>query len=414
MSKKFYLDKIFTGTTIRLVTAVVPSLICGFLYHNYYYDKSLYNVQTVDFNTLQSVLPAELSLALIRKESQSIQDALDSNFSLYGLVVTDCKYIDLHCPNQKILYYSNSHWNEKVKRWQSILNEGESALENHPYDLLRNPPPIHRESKYESPSNDTWKPPTGLHNSGQVIGRVYYLRNIKPDYWNELWNAFISLSKGQFEKIGYITTFVIPILIVYLIFYIYKSSEGSKVNLRSQHEIEVRELITRGEEGNTCDFQAALFWNNHTLKTDEKVTLYCIKKIASFMNSEGGVVIIGVAQTKSSDQVQIIGIEEEIRLVGANSVDGYILKFQDQLKAKLGSLASSIIEIQPYTFNERKVLSIRCKRSDDPIFVNREEFYVRQINRCEQLKGTELTKYTSKHFKNSLFRDFMRSFINRK
>ncbi|MFM7366243.1 MAG: hypothetical protein ACKO2Z_00250, partial [Sphaerospermopsis kisseleviana] len=57
--------------------------------YNSYWNQTIFRVQTVDFNILSHTLPTKLSYALIKKQPQEVQRTLDSNYSLFGLIVTD-------------------------------------------------------------------------------------------------------------------------------------------------------------------------------------------------------------------------------------------------------------------------------------------------------------------------------------
>ncbi|WP_237766241.1 hypothetical protein [Arthrospira platensis] len=93
---------------------------------------------------------------------------------MFGLVVTNCESAIADCPEQEILYYSNSR--RLGKEGFKVEN-----LTNEPYDLLRDPPPLFAERKYKrryQPEAD----PTGMVNRGEIIGRVYYVRRVPPTF----------------------------------------------------------------------------------------------------------------------------------------------------------------------------------------------------------------------------------------
>ena len=97
-----------------------------------------------------------------------MQRTLDSNYGLFWLIVTDCKISTKYCLSEQILYQSKSS-----QKWTKEISL--ATLSNHPYDLLQNPPPLQTERQYAKP--DDSKPiPTGRVNSGEIIGRVYYVR----------------------------------------------------------------------------------------------------------------------------------------------------------------------------------------------------------------------------------------------
>lgn len=164
-----------------------------------YWNGTIYRTQTVDFNMLSYTLPTKLSYALQQKDTAEVQRTLNSNYGLFGLVMTDCKTEDKDCPNQKFWYYSQSdrHWKQKLQL---------EDLPQYSYDLLRNPPPLFAEAKYDSPRANK-RITTGKKNAGKIIGRVYYIRGIPPtfleDYWRWMQNP---LSTSGAHKLYALTT----------------------------------------------------------------------------------------------------------------------------------------------------------------------------------------------------------------
>ena len=65
------------------------------------------------------------------------------------------------------------------------------------------------------------------------------------------------------------------------------------------------ELIKRGES-KTLEFKSTLRWNLKEDRKDQAVTRAVLKTIAAFLNTEGGDLLIGVA-----DDGSIVGIEQD-------------------------------------------------------------------------------------------------------
>jgi len=160
-------------TTVFLITG-------GFLIergHKAYWKTTIFQVQTVDFNILAHTLPTTLSLALLRKDWATIQKILDSNYSLFGLVVTDPE-------GKKILAMSNSKVVSDNFAWQRKLVEQPSFLQNHPYNYLVDPPPMTAQISYASPYVKDPEPLQKPH--GKIIGRIYYIRGTPPSLIEDL------------------------------------------------------------------------------------------------------------------------------------------------------------------------------------------------------------------------------------
>ncbi|MGJ3253623.1 MAG: NERD domain-containing protein [Elainellaceae cyanobacterium] len=159
-----------------------------------YWNGTIRRVQTVDFNMLSHMLPTKLSQALIEGDEQEIQRTLDSNYGLFGLVVTDCKTVQPDCFNQQIQRVSNSNL-----LWRDLLNEDNLATST--YDVLRDPPPLYAEGSYDS-SRDHIRNATGLNNSGRIIGRVYYVRGVPPTFLGSYLQWILSWPKSFLSDSG--------------------------------------------------------------------------------------------------------------------------------------------------------------------------------------------------------------------
>jgi hypothetical protein len=176
----------------------------GIVYFNYenYWKVTINRVQTVDFNILANVLPSKLSTQLLTNDKKSLQTTLDSNYGLFGIIVTDCKSVILDCYNQKVIYASKSivkttpdgkqklepQQNEYSPSWVREFNDTDyptRQLINGDFLILRDPPPLKQEWKFKSPRVSE-KILTGEQNSGNVIGRVYLLRGNPPSFQSEL------------------------------------------------------------------------------------------------------------------------------------------------------------------------------------------------------------------------------------
>lgn len=156
------------SVTIAIITFIGALVGWGLVQYDRYWNGTMRRVQTVDFNLLFHTLPYKLSAAMTSGETEEIQRVLDSNYSLFGLVVTDCQRSTVECPEQTILYQTrNQHW------WNQEFSVDD--LDEYHYSYLRNPPPFYTEQRYAHP-NEMKPITTEQINEGEVIGRVYYIR----------------------------------------------------------------------------------------------------------------------------------------------------------------------------------------------------------------------------------------------
>ena len=234
------------GSLIRFAitssVAFSTATCSNWLNYQNYWNRTIFRTQTVDFNILSHSLPTKLSYALQQKKPQELQGTLNSNYGLFGLVITDCKTGEKECPNQRFWYSSKSD-----KNWKKQLRKED--LSQHPYDLLRNPLPLYTESQYDSPRANK-QSATGKNNTGEIIGRVYYIRGVPPsfleDYWHWIQNP---LSTSESHKYYSLTTvlfilggFASWVILEFIIYRRRKQEENAQQQLRIiRHQLNEQE-----------------------------------------------------------------------------------------------------------------------------------------------------------------------------
>ena len=156
----------------------------------------------------------------------------------------------------------------------------------------------------------------------------------------------------------------------------------------------LKELIANGENAKQ-EFKSTLRWNIHAERSDEAITHACIKTIAALLNTNGGNLLIGVA-----DNGDIVGIE----LDKFENNDKFQLHLINFLKTNLGETVTTnlAIELIP-TLALKTVCLVQCSPSKTPIFCKlkngEEHFYVRTGPGTTKLPPSELVQYVSSHFK---------------
>jgi hypothetical protein len=194
------MDKLFLSVNTKalvalvIVVAVVSWVSLCQKHYDSYWNGTIRRVQTVDFNMLHHALPVTLSYLVLSGRADSVQQVLDSNFGIFGLIITDPK-------GENIVYKSEKVY--KAKSWQKELSiktvkESQLGAECEHFDWLMNPPPDHAQYANDSPrqagDRQIASPP-----EGQVIGRIYYIRQPPPPFFEDVAGAFGS---NWFEMSG--------------------------------------------------------------------------------------------------------------------------------------------------------------------------------------------------------------------
>jgi hypothetical protein len=173
---------------IALLGFIFWCLMCR-AYHIDYWYGTIYHVETVDFNLLHHTLPTTLSQLIIADRDDLIEKVLDSNYGLFGLVITDRT-------GQSILYKTSHDYRQHQSWGQSITPESLAKLDE-PFDWLTDPPPLEPRFVHKDPlaaSATKTKAPV----SGKQLGRVYYVRNVPPTLIEDL----SSFTSGHFWEMN--------------------------------------------------------------------------------------------------------------------------------------------------------------------------------------------------------------------
>src|SRR5258705_828912 len=123
---------------------------------------------------------------------------------------------------------------------------------------------------------------------------------------------------------------------------------------------QAEELIKRGES-KTLEFKSTLRWNLKECRQDDKVVTHAIlKSVAAFLNTEGGDLLIGVA-----DDGAIVGIERD----QLESDDKFMRHLAQVVRNGLGDRAGTCIDPAVQIVQDRAVCVVSCQRSPEPVFL---------------------------------------------
>jgi len=157
------------------------------------------------------------------------------------------------------------------------------------------------------------------------------------------------------------------------------------------------ELLKRGES-KTLEFKSTLRWSmKENLKDDKIVTHAVLKTIAAFLNTEGGDLLIGVA-----DDGSIVGIERD-RL---DNEDKFMLHLAQVVRNGLGDRAGTCIDPKCQVVQGKTVCVVSCQRSPEPVYLKWKgmessaegDFFVRSGPGTVKLSPESAAKYIDTRF----------------
>ncbi|MEM8605571.1 MAG: RNA-binding domain-containing protein [Myxococcota bacterium] len=149
---------------------------------------------------------------------------------------------------------------------------------------------------------------------------------------------------------------------------------------------DVRALIDQGE-GARLEFKSTVRRNLKTGKNSKDIELAWLKGAVAFMNSDGGTVLIGVA-----DDGTIRGVEED----DFGSDDRCRLHLKNLVNQHIGAEFSQLIRFKVQAIQGKTIVVVECERTTKPVFLqwnNRDAFYIRSGPSSVELSSRQVLEY---------------------
>ena len=160
---------------------------------------------------LATLLPSKVSTHLLKNDTKGLQEVLDTNYGLFGIIITNCKSASVDCPEQQIIYGSKIKIEQISNTKQRLVPQGKYAhvwtqkfngkdtsahlLKEYNYIILRNPSSSKPDWKFESP-RDSQIVLSQQPNVNLITGRIYFVRGNPPSFPDEL-KTLNPFSKGS-------------------------------------------------------------------------------------------------------------------------------------------------------------------------------------------------------------------------
>jgi uncharacterized protein with ParB-like and HNH nuclease domain len=170
-------------------------------------------------------------------------------------------------------------------------------------------------------------------------------------------------------------------------------------------EVDLKEVIQTGEHG-FLEFKSSMRWNLRESRTDKKMEEIILKSISAFSNSEGGKLLIGVA-----DNEEILGLEDDYNTLKEANKDHFELHLRNLINNVYGKdFATTNIKINFPIVDELEICEIDIKAGSEPLFLEvsnkngqkSKKFYVRSGNSSQDLAIDETASYIKTRFGNEI------------
>jgi type I restriction enzyme, R subunit len=160
---------------------------------------------------------------------------------------------------------------------------------------------------------------------------------------------------------------------------------------------EAGELIRQGES-KTLEFKSTLRWNLREDRKDDRVITHAVlKTVAAFLNTEGGDLLLGVA-----DDSSVVGTAPD----RFESNDHYMRHLAQAVRNGLGDRAGTCIDPRAQVVLGKTVCLVSCQRSPEPVFLKWKgceqspagDFYVRSGPGTVRLSPEDAREYIRTRF----------------
>ena len=154
----------------------------------------------------------------------------------------------------------------------------------------------------------------------------------------------------------------------------------------SDFERDVLALIEGGESA-TLEFKSTVRTNLKTGKKAKEIEFAWLKTVVGFMNTDGGMIVIGV-----DDKGEIVGIEED----EFESEDRCKLHLKSLVNDHVGPEFSRFIYFRIGKVKGKTALLIECERVRKPVFLKigkNEDFYIRSGPSTVKLSMSQMVDY---------------------
>ncbi len=151
-------------------------------------------------------------------------------------------------------------------------------------------------------------------------------------------------------------------------------------------EADLEALIAEGES-EKVEFKSTLRWNLHTGKPDKRMENACLKTVAAYLNSEGGVLLVGV-----QDDGAVLGMETD----SFPNEDKLLLHWNNLVRTHIGGEFGGFIRSSLESVSDKRILVVQGLRSPQPAFFRRDNdefFYVRSGPSTNALSPSQVLAY---------------------
>ena len=178
--------------------------------------------------------------------------------------------------------------------------------------------------------------------------------------------------------------------VFYVLFKNLNQRNASIENMRQEIERDIESLIKKGESTH-LEFKSSFRWDYKKEAINKDLEHAVLKNIAAFMNTEGGSLIIGVA-----DNGNALGLEKDYQTLKSKNKDGFEMLIMSAIATKIGTNHCILATTLFHEIDGHEICQILISKSSNPVYLqhNKEpKFYIRAGAGTRGLNIQEATEY---------------------
>ena len=159
---------------------------------------------------------------------------------------------------------------------------------------------------------------------------------------------------------------------------------------------DVRGTIAQGE-GPHLEFKSSFRWDMREGRVNRALEGVVVKTLAGYMNSEGGTLLIGVA-----DNGSIVGLDNDYSTLKKRDRDGFEQALMTSVASKLGADSCQCVQAVFHSVEAKDVCRVMVRPAHRPVYVrdgDTPKLYVRTGVSTRELNVQEAIDYTATRWK---------------
>ncbi len=211
----------------------------------------------------------------------------------------------------------------------------------------------------------------------QELKKMYHWHAL-PENWEQVdYREFLELRRE---------------LIAQIIFEGYRTLSLGRTEQTDEQQLLSIDKIANDGESSEVEFKSTLRVNLHTGNKDHRMEMAVLKTIAGFLNTNGGLLTIGIANDGTP-----LGIDND----AFENEDKMSLHLVNLVKSHIGHIILPYVHMRFEDYNRYRVMIVECSKGKSPVFVKdgaTEHFYIRTGPSTTELNPSQIHEYIKQRF----------------